>query len=91
MIEGAERPDGAMLMRWYLRPLGRSMPVNDDLAEIGGAAQKLVPDPSSRAGTLRRKASSRGGRRGVQPVMLDAAVPSKTVSRSLLWFARNHS
>ena len=63
---GGERPGVDVdAIGQYLRPFGRRMAVNDDFAEIGGAAQ--------------------------QAVILDAAVPLKTVSRSLLWFARNQS
>ena len=49
---GARQPSGGEgtgidinPVRQYLGPLGWRMPVNDDLAEIYRAFQKLIPDP----------------------------------------------
>src|SRR5262245_8882736 len=55
----------------YLRPLGRSMPVNDDLAEIGGAAQKLVPDPQQVLDALAVQWNSRPHARVTHEIFVD--------------------
>src|SRR5262245_935704 len=74
-----------------IEQVGSAMNVADDVDASLLRGDRLRTHEAHMARTLCRKVRSRSGRRAVQAVVADAAAPSKTVSRSLPWFARNQS